>query len=92
MASTSMTLGPHWEQFLKDQVASGAYSSASEVVREALRDLEEKRRKIENLRQYIQEGEDSGFVDWNPDEFQRRVSEKYGHVAESDQTGFEHED
>ncbi len=56
MASTSFTLGPHWETFIREQVASGRYGSASEVVREALRGLEEERDKLEALRAHIDEG------------------------------------
>lgn len=57
MASTSMTLGPHWEEFIREEVASGRYASASEVIRSGLRELERKE-KIEKLRAYLQEGID----------------------------------
>lgn len=30
MATTSFTLGEHWEVFMKNQIASGKYGSASE--------------------------------------------------------------
>jgi antitoxin ParD1/3/4 len=33
-------LGEHFEKFIREQVATGRYANASEVVREALRDLE----------------------------------------------------
>lgn len=56
MATTSMSLGPYWEAFLKAQVESGRYSSVSEVVREALRTLEEREAKLERLREYLREG------------------------------------
>ncbi len=61
---SSYTLGPHFERFVKDQVAGGRYNNASEVLRDALRQLEERimRRdaKLEYLRALIQEGVDSG--------------------------------
>jgi putative addiction module CopG family antidote len=36
MATTSLSLGEHWEDFIRSEIASGRYSSASEVVRDAL--------------------------------------------------------
>lgn len=44
--TTSFALGKHFETFLQRQVKSGRYASASEVVREALRQFahNEKRR------------------------------------------------
>lgn len=58
MASTSLTLGPHWEDFIKGEIASGRYSSASEVVRAALRELEDRGKKLEALRAHLAEGAD----------------------------------
>ena len=34
MASTSFSLGDHWEVFIRREVESGRYGSASEVVRD----------------------------------------------------------
>ena len=56
MASTSMTLGEHWENFIKAEVESGRYGSASEVVRAALRELEDRTRRLEALRAHLGEG------------------------------------
>lgn len=56
MATTSLTLGGHWEQFIKTEVASGRYASASEVIRDALRVLEIRRTKLQALRAYLAEG------------------------------------
>jgi len=46
MATTSLSLGEHWENFIKREVASGRYGSASEVVRDALRHREERNGKL----------------------------------------------
>lgn len=56
MATTSMTLGSHWEVFIKQEIESGRYASASEVVRAALRELEDKSKSLETLRAHLAEG------------------------------------
>lgn len=56
MANTSLTLGEHWEVFIKNEIASGRYGSASEVVRDALRTLEERKTKLDALRSHMAEG------------------------------------
>jgi antitoxin ParD1/3/4 len=56
MATTSLSLGEHWEVFIRGEVASGRYGSASEVVRDALRDMEERKTKLEALRAHLDEG------------------------------------
>lgn len=60
MANTSLTLGSHWEGFIKNQISSGRYGSASELVRDSLRLLEQREIKLETLRQALLEGEQSG--------------------------------
>jgi antitoxin ParD1/3/4 len=61
---SSYAIGPHFEHFIKKQIESGRYRSASEVVRDALRLLEEQEEfreaHIKNLRDKIQEGMNSG--------------------------------
>lgn len=60
----NVSLTPHLEAFIQGTVSSGRYQSASEVVRTALRLLEEREQgraaRIERLRQDIQKGLDSG--------------------------------
>lgn len=43
--TTSFSLGKDLEEFVRDKVDSGAYSSASEVLRDALRRMAEAERK-----------------------------------------------
>lgn len=61
---SSYTLGEHYEKFVRELVSSGRYSSASEVMRDGLRLLEDREKeraaKLEWLRNAIQEGIDSG--------------------------------
>ena len=61
---TSVALGEHFESFVKDQLESGRYNNASEVVRAGLRLLEDLEKinaeRLADLRKAIQEGLDSG--------------------------------
>lgn len=61
---SSYTLGDHYEQFVKGLVASGRYASASEVMRDGLRLMEEREQvraaKLEALRRDIRDGMASG--------------------------------
>jgi antitoxin ParD1/3/4 len=67
MATTSLSLGEHWEDFIRKQIGTGRYGSASEVVRDALRDMEIRETKLQALRAHLDEGArqaDAGqFVD-----------------------------
>ena len=72
----NVNLTPELEAMVKQKVASGLYNSASEVVREALRLMEEQDRireaKLERLRLDIAEGLNSGDpIPWNPENIKR---------------------
>jgi antitoxin ParD1/3/4 len=58
--TTSFTLGSDLEAFVRDQVERGAYTSASEVLREALRRMAEEERKEQVLLAALDEGVASG--------------------------------
>jgi antitoxin ParD1/3/4 len=61
--NTSISLGRHFERFIKRQVATGRYGTASEVVRAGLRLLEEDEAKLAALRTALDDGERSGFAE-----------------------------
>jgi antitoxin ParD1/3/4 len=69
----TFSLGRHFEEFLRDQVASGRYNNASEVVREGLRLVEEREAKLARLRKDIQEGLESG--DFSEEEVRAHLAE-----------------
>jgi len=60
----NISLTEQLEKFINDQVASGAYQTASEVVRDGLRLLADRRKaeelKLEALRAAVRDGLDSG--------------------------------
>ena len=72
----NVNLTPQLEEMVRQKVNSGLYSSASEVVREALRLMDEQDRmraaKLEQLRQDIRAGLDSGVsTAWDPEQVKR---------------------
>ena len=62
--ATSYSIGKHFEELIETLVESGRYATASEVMREGLRLVEEReerrKAKLEALRAEIQKGFDSG--------------------------------
>lgn len=58
--NTSFSLDAHFSEFIAREVASGRYGSASEVVRAALRLLEDRETRLDALRQALVHGESSG--------------------------------
>ena len=60
--NTSILLGEYFEEFISNEVSSGRYSSASEVIRTALRLLEVKVSKKKDLNKVLARGEKSGYT------------------------------
>ncbi len=58
----TLSLGDRWNSFIESTLKEGRYASASEIVRDALRLLEEKEANssLETLRSALIEGEKSG--------------------------------
>ena len=63
--NTSVTLGEHFEGFIAAQIKDGRFASTSEVVRTALRLLEERELKVTALRQALKEGEESAMAEYS---------------------------
>jgi antitoxin ParD1/3/4 len=76
--NTSILLGDHFDQFIQQQVESGRFSSASEVVRSALRLLEDEEQKRNALIEALKTGEESGFVEhFDPNNFLNGLRKKH---------------
>ena len=61
---SSYVIGDHFEKFIRAQIETGRYASASEVIRDSLRLLENRERlrqiEIEEYREKVKEGMISG--------------------------------
>ncbi len=60
--NTSILLGDYFENFISEQIKSGNFSSASEVIRATLRMFEHEETKKSELIKELKKGEKSGFV------------------------------
>jgi antitoxin ParD1/3/4 len=65
--ATSYSIGKHFESFIESLLESGRYSTASEVMRDGLRLVEEREQRraarLEALRAEIQKGFDSSSAE-----------------------------
>jgi antitoxin ParD1/3/4 len=76
--NTSISMGKHFESFIQDKITSGRYSSASEVIRAGLRLLEQEEARTVALKEALELGENSGFVqDFNAKKHVKDLHEKY---------------
>jgi antitoxin ParD1/3/4 len=83
---STYAVGEHFEQFIKQQVEGGRYASASEVIRDALRLLEEEQQRheatLEALRTEVKKGLASGKGK-PAEEVLGRLERKYADMAKS---------
>ncbi|MDQ3108432.1 MAG: type II toxin-antitoxin system ParD family antitoxin [Bacteroidota bacterium] len=76
--NTSILLGDYFDNFISSQVKTGKFSSASEVVRAALRMFEQEETKKTEIIKELKKGEKSGFVkDFNRDSFLNNLHKKH---------------
>ena len=75
--NTSMSLGEHFDGFIAHKIDEGRFSSASEVVRAALRMFEDNEQKIMTLRNLLEEGERSGTAEYSYESFMNELDEEF---------------
>lgn len=76
--NTSILLGDHFDVFISRQIESGRFSSASEVVRTALRLMEQQEEQRNNLILELKKGEKSGFISkFNRKKFMKSLHDKH---------------
>lgn len=75
--NTSILLGDYFNNFIKEQISSGRFSSASEVVRSALRLFEQEENKKKELIKELIKGEESGFSEnFDKSDFLKKMHKK----------------
>lgn len=76
--NTSIILGDHFEEFIQEELASGRYASASEVIRAGLRRLEEDRKLKVLIDESLLSGEESGEPrEFDLQAFRNKMRKKY---------------
>lgn len=76
--NTSILLGDYFDGFINQQIKSGKYSSASEVVRAALRMFEHEETKKTELIKELKKGEKSGFsTNFHRETFKQNLHQKF---------------
>ena len=76
--NTSISLGEHFDGFIAQQISEGRYASTSEVVRAALRLLEDSEQKITTLRKLLEEGENSGKAEYSYEALMNELHDEVG--------------
>ena len=76
--NTSILLGEHFEEFISAKISSGKYNSASEVIRTALRLLEEEESRRKDLIKALLQGEKSGLEkNFDPKRHLKKLHSKF---------------
>jgi len=80
--NTSVILGEHFDQFIRAEIESGRYTSASEIIRSGLRILEDEKKKIQLINEALVVGEQSGeAIPFDNEEFKQRMKKKMSQNA-----------
>lgn len=76
MVKKSITVTDQQDAFIQAQIASGRYASDSEIIREALREKEQRIAEIDMLRAKLEASEQSGFSDRTAEQIREDAKER----------------
>jgi antitoxin ParD1/3/4 len=76
MVKKSITVTDQQEDWIQQQMNSGHYGTDSELIREALREKQNRMAEVEAIRTLLIEGENSGVSKMTPEELIEAVIEK----------------
>jgi len=79
--ASSYSLGRHFETFVQDKLASGRYGNASEVLRDALRLMEERDTRLAALQAQINGAIEAGGAH-DDDAISQALDEEEGRLAD----------
>lgn len=76
MVKKSITVTAQQDEWIRAQMDTGNYGTDSELIREALREKQNRTAEIEAIRAALIEGEKSGISDRTPDDIMNAVIER----------------
>lgn len=76
MATMNISLPDKMKDFVESKIESGSYSNASEYVRDLIRKEQERLNAIAEIQTLLDEGEASGYVPFDPDEFREELRQR----------------
>jgi len=76
MVKKSITVTDRQEAWIQAQLAKGNYATDSEIVREAIREKQERLEEIEIIRAKLMKAEASGFTDKSAEEIRAELKEE----------------
>jgi antitoxin ParD1/3/4 len=74
MATMNISLPEKLKKFVEDRVSEGNFSNASDFMRDLIRRDQGRQAAIQEINQLLAEGEASGFVPFDPDEFLKELT------------------
>lgn len=90
MATMNISLPDKMKQWVEEQVATGRYANASDLMRDVIRERQEKSAAIARLQREIDKGIASGISPLTPDQVFERAREK-AIQALKDRDGISHD-